>query len=529
MDDFTLQSLCLSLLLLLTIFLYHKWKFDQSKSQSQSQPVTPPSPPKRLPIIGHLDLLTDMPHHSFAQLANQLGPIISLQLGRVTTVIISSAEHAQLVLKTHDHVFSNRPQLVSAQYLSFGCSDVTFSPYGPYWRQARKICVTELLSSQRVKSFQHVRGQEVNRLLSSVSTQSGSGGVDMSNLFFTLANDVLCRVAFGKRFVTDEGQKGNLAGVLSETQALFGGFCVVDFFPGWEWVINLVSGYKRRLINNLEQLRGVCDEIINEHFNKSSGTTTTLNMMDREEDFVDVLLRIQQRHDLEVPITNDNLKALVLDMFVAGTDTTTATLEWTMTQLARHPRVMNKAQEEVRKVASSSGKVDESHLQYLHYLKAVIKETMRLHPPVPLLVPRESMKTCVLDGYEIRAKTRVLINTYAIGRDPKSWDNPLEYNPERFDQENSSIGVKEQDFKFLPFGGGRRGCPGFTFGLATVEIALARLLYHFDWALPPGVGADDVDLSEIFGLATRKKSALVLVPTTNKDYRFDRDLHSTCI
>lgn len=205
-------------------------------------------------------------------------------------------------------------------------------------------------------------------------------------------------------------------------------------------------------------------------------------------------------------------------MFVAGTDTSAATLEWTLTELARHPRFMKKAQEEVRKIAIGKRTVDESHLQDLPYMKAVIKETMRLHPPVPLLVPRESMDKFVLDGYQIPAKTRVLINSYAIGRDPKSWDNPLGYDPERFI--DNDIDVKDQDFRFLPFGGGRRGCPGYNFGLSTIEIALARLLYHFEWALPRGVGADDVDLSEIFGLATRKKTALVLVPTANKDYQF---------
>ena len=139
-------------------------------------------------------------------------------------------------------------------------------------------------------------------------------------------------------------------------------------------------------------------------------------------------------------------------MFVAGTDSTSAALEWTMTQLARHHPLMKKAQEEVRNVASSLGKVEESHLQHLHYLKAVIKETMRVHPPVPLLVPRESMEKCNLEGYEIPAKTRVLINAYAIGRDPNSWENPSEYNPERFMDTN--IDIKDQDFKYLPFGGG---------------------------------------------------------------------------
>lgn len=210
------------------------------------------------------------------------------------------------------------------------------------------------------------------------------------------------------------------------------------------------------------------------------------------------------------------------DMFVAGTDTTSATLEWVMTELARHPQVMKKAQEEVRGIVGRKGVVEESDIDRFNYMMAVIKETLRLHPPVPLLVPRESIKACVIDGYEIPDKTRVLVNTYAIGRDTRTWQNPLEFNPERFD--DMDIDFKgQQDFKLLPFGGGRRGCPGYSFGLATIETALSKLLYHFDWELPPGVGADDVDMSEIFGLATRKRQPLILIARNGQGYEFKED------
>ncbi|XP_071926449.1 tryptamine 5-hydroxylase-like [Coffea arabica] len=518
MDDFTLQIICISSLLSFATFCFcYLYDYQILHPRTRSQSVTLPPSPSKLPFIGHLHLLTAMPHVKFAQLAHKLGPIIYLQLGQVPTVVISSPELAEHILKTHDHLMANRPQLIAAQYLSFGCSDVTFSPYGPYWRQARKVCVTELLSSKRVNSFRLIRDEEVNRMLRAVAAHSNSE-LDVSESFFRLANHILCRVAFGKRFMDENhetssggggGKKKELAGVLTETQALLAGFCVGDFFPRWRWV-NSVSGMKRRLTKNLKDLRMVCDEIINEHLSEKRGRSGDVL---EKEDFVDVLLRVQkQEDDLEVPITDDNLKALVLDMFVAGTDTTSATLEWTMTELARHPRVMARAQDEVRQIAASKGRVQESDLPHLHYLRAVIKETMRLHPPVPLLVPRESMAKCTIDNkYEIPARTRVLINTYAIGRDAESWENPLEYNPERFVGKDI-IDFKGQDFRFLPFGGGRRGCPGFSFGLASVEISLARLLYHFDWALPQGVGADDVDLTEIFGLATRKRSALKLVP-----------------
>ncbi|KAG5584989.1 hypothetical protein H5410_045423 [Solanum commersonii] len=471
--------------------------------------------PPSLPIIGHLHLLTDMPHHTFFHLSQKLGPIIHLQLGQIPTLIISSPRLAELILKTNDHIFCSRPQIIAAQYLSFGCSDITFSPYGPYWRQARKICVTELLSSKRVNSFQFIRNEEINRMIQLILSHSDSelsSELDLSQVFFALANDILCRVAFGKRFIDDRLKDRDLVSVLTETQALLAGFCLGDFFPDWEWV-NWLSGMKKRLMNNLKDLREVCDEIIDEHLMKKRDDDQN---GDGSEDFVDVLLRVQKRDDLQVPITDDNLKALILDMFVAGTDTSAATLEWTMTELARHPSVMKKAQDEVREIAANKGKVEEFDLQHLHYMKAVIKETMRLHPPVPLLVPRESIEKCTLDDYEIPAKTRVLINTYAIGRDPEYWNNPLDYNPERFMEKD--IDFRGQDFKFLPFGGGRRGCPGYALGLATIELSLARLLYHFDWKLPTGVEAQDVNLSEIFGLATRKRVALKLVPTINKLY-----------
>ncbi|KAE8687949.1 wound-induced protein 1-like [Hibiscus syriacus] len=388
MDYFTLQTFFISLIALYFISYVRKW-LASSRS--------PPS----LPIIGHLHLLTDMPHHTFTKLAEKLGPIIYLRLGQVPTIVVSSPELARLVLKTHDQVFSNRPRLVSSQYLSFNCSDVTFSPYGP-------------------------SGSEVN----------------VSELFFSLANDILCRVAFGRRFTggvaaaSDEGEKRHLAAVLTETQELFAGMSVGDFFPEWEWVQS-VSGYRRRLKKNLEELRRVCDEIIEEHLNSGGN----------KEDLVDVLLKVQKHPD--------NLKALLLDMFVAGTDTTAATLECTMTELAKHPELM-----------------------------------------------------------KIPAKTRVLINTYAIGRDPPSWDHPLQYNPKRFD--DPDVGAKDQDFRFLPFGGGRRGCPGYTFGLAT-EIALGQLLFHFDWELPRGFSTDDGNVNEIFGLATRKRTPLILVPTVKEE------------
>lgn len=202
-------------------------------------------------------------------------------------------------------------------------------------------------------------------------------------------------------------------------------------------------------------------------------------------------------------------------MFVAGTDTTSATLEWVMTELLRHPETMKKAQEEVRAaVAGRKGAtVEETDLSQLRYLKAVVKETLRLHPPAPLLVPREAAEACVVGEHAVPAGTRVLVNVYALGRNPAVWDRPLEFLPGRFEDEEDA-----QEFRFLPFGGGRRGCPGATFAQATIELTLAKLLCHFDWSLPAGLRAEDVNMDELFGLATRKKTPLLLAATVNADY-----------
>ncbi|KAM0890043.1 hypothetical protein ACQ4PT_027332 [Festuca glaucescens] len=475
----------------------------------------PPSPPG-WPVIGHLHLLTDMPHHALAELATTMrAPLLRLQLGSIPAVVISKPDLARAALTTNDAAMASRPHLLSGQFLSFGCSDVTFAPAGAYHRMARRVVVSELLSARRVATYGSVRGKELRRLLAHLTKNTAPGApLDLSECFLNLANDVLCRVAFGRRF--PHGKDDKLAAVLAEAQDLFAGFTIGDFYPQLEPFASTVTGLRRRLKSCLADLREVCDDIVEEHV---SGKHQRIPG-DRDEDFVDVLLRVQKQPDLEVPLTDDNLKALVLDMFVAGTDTTFATLEWVMTELVRHPRILKKAQDEVRRVVGDKGRVEEADLSELHYMRAIIKETFRLHPAVPLLVPRESVAACTLGGYDIPAKTRIFINTFAMGRDPEIWEDPLEYSPERFEAAGGEIDLKDPDYKLLPFGGGRRGCPGYTFALATVQVSLASLLYHFEWALPAGVRAEDVSVEETFGLATRKKEPLFVAVRKSDVYEF---------
>ena len=197
------------------------------------------------------------------------------------------------------------------------------------------------------------------------------------------------------------------------------------------------------------------------------------------------------------------------NIFIAGTDTSAATLVWAMTGLMKNPKVMKNVQEEVKNLKGDKPFIYEDDLQNLPYLKAVVKETMRLHPAVPLLVPRETIQTSHIEGYEIPKKTLVHVNAWAIGRDPEAWDSPEEFKPQRFLE--SEVDFKGQDFQLVPFGAGRRGCPGIYMGAVTVELALANLLCLFDWELPVGLKKEDIDTEVIPGITMHKKNALCLV------------------
>lgn len=200
------------------------------------------------------------------------------------------------------------------------------------------------------------------------------------------------------------------------------------------------------------------------------------------------------------------------DTFSAGTDTTSTILEWTMTELLRHPNAMKKLQDEVRNVKEEKSHiVTEEHIHHMPYLKAVLKETLRLHPPIPLLVPRESMQDIKLLGHHVCAKTQVIVNAWAISQDPTYWNNPQEFEPERF--LDSPIDYKGHDFQLIPFGAGRRGCPGTQLAMALNETVIANIVFHFDWSLLNGQRGEDLDMSETFGLTMHKKIHLIGVPS----------------
>lgn len=477
--SFLLQLRYELVLLLFPLFLL-LLSFRQASSRNTK---LPPSPPK-LPFIGNLHQLGTLPHRSLRALAEKHGPLMLLHLGQVPTLVASSADMAREIMKTHDLVFSDRPSLKAVRILFFGGLDVGFAPYGDYWRYVRKLSIVHLLSNKKVHSFRLAREEEVAFMIKNISRATPSlDVVNLSEFLYSFAKDMLCRVVSGKFF--KEGGRNNLfRELIKENSLLLAKFNLEDYFPSLAWLDELFR-LDARTRRCAERWNDVLDEVIRDHEDQ-------MKREKLEKDFVDVLLSLQRDPDVELALTNENIKSLLMDMFFGGIDTSYVVLEWAMAELVRNSEVMDKLKDEVRGRATGKGLVREKDLSEMSYLKAVIKEVMRLHPPAPLLAPRESTDDCHVQVYAIPRRTRVIVNAWAIGRDPNFWEAPEEFRPERF--LGNQIDFKGNDFQFIPFGAGRRICPGMSFAISNVELALANLVHHFEWHFPPGRG--NLDMTE---------------------------------
>ncbi|CAA2961478.1 cytochrome P450 71A6-like [Olea europaea var. sylvestris] len=487
--------------ILFIIFLF-KW---YSNPSSKALKRLPPSPPK-LPLIGNLHQLGLFPHRSLHALSKRYGPLMLLHLGSVPALIVSSADAACEIMKNQDLIFSNRPKLSVIDKVIYGSKDIAFAPYGEYWRQVRSICVLHLLSNKRVQSFRRIREEEMSLMIEKIR-HSSSSSINLSNILVTLTNDIISRVALGRKYSDGEAEGSTkFELMLKELAELLGTFNPGDYIPRLNW-IKRVTGFEARVEKLARRFDEFFEGVVEEHRNRKKGETN-LKDSSHEADLVDILLEAQRENMAVSPIENDTIKAVIFDIFAAGTDTIYTSLEWTMAELLRHPKTMEKLQNEVRQIAGSKLDITEDDLEKLSYLKAVMKESLRLHPPLPLLLPRESTQDSSISGYDIARGTRVLINSWAIGRDPLVWENPNDFQPERF--LNTEMDFRGLNFEYIPFGAGRRGCPGITFAIAVDELALAKLILNFDFALPFGLTEKDFDMSEAPGNTITKKFPLVV-------------------
>ncbi|XLR24387.1 cytochrome P450 CYP736A12 [Arachis ipaensis] len=482
--------------------------FRKQSQQKQKQPPPPPGPPA-VPVVGHLHILGELPHRTLETLSKKHGPIMSLRLGQVPTIVISSPEVAELFLKKHDTVFASRPLLEASKYFSYGYKGMIFAEYGPYWRNMRKVCTLQLLSASKVESFAPLRKLELGKAVKTVAKAAEDGKVvNLSEVVHSVMEDVVYKMVLG----CNKDDKFDLKGLIHEMLILAGKFNVTDFVP-WLGPLDL-QGLRRNFKKLSKEVDEVLEKIIKDHEHASSNAHNN-NEKHGNKDFVDILL--SQMHQPIDPydeqnhvIDRTNIKAIVLDMIAAAFDTSATVILWALSELLRNPRVMKKLQEELRNVVGMNKLVEEVDLPKLSYLDMVIKEALRLHP-AGTFITRKSMKDIVIHNYYIKKSSEILVNLWAIGRDPKVWsNNALEFYPERF--LNKNVDLRGYDFELIPFGSGRRGCPGIQLGLVTVKLVVSQFVHCFDWELPWGMSPNELDMSEKYGITVPRVKDLLAVP-----------------
>ncbi|KAK1641851.1 hypothetical protein QYE76_059656 [Lolium multiflorum] len=477
-------------------------------------PVSERAPPGpwKLPVIGSMHHLVNvLPHRALKDLADVHGPLMMLQMGQTPLVVASSKETARLVLKTHDTNFATRPKLLAGEIVGYEWSDIVFSPSGDYASSAssaspRSSAPSDNINARFILNCQH-KYCTVGLRVEQIRAAGPSTPVNLSVMFHSITNSIVARATFGKK----RKNAAEFMAAIKSGVGLASGFNIPDLFPTLTTVLATITGMKRSLHGIHTTVDAILEEIINERNVARAEKIKAGAIENVDENLTDVLIGLQGKGGFGFHLDNSKIKAIILDMFAGGTGTSASAMEWGMSELMRNPAVMEKLQGQIREAFKGKTVVTEANLQAseLGYLKLVIKEALRLHPPAPLLVPRESIDVCELEGYTIPAKSRVVINAWAIGRDPRYWDNAEEFQPERF--EDGTVDFTGNNYEFLPFGAGRRMCPGFNYGLASMELALVTLLYHFDWSLPEGV--TEVNMEEAPGLGVRRRTPLMLLAT----------------
>ncbi|KAF8652094.1 hypothetical protein HU200_063040 [Digitaria exilis] len=463
---------------LLVAFALPLLSIHLSRSRKQSRCSSPalhlPPGPRKLPFLGNLHQIGPLPHRSLRELARQYGPVMLLRLGSVPTVVVSSPEAAR---------------------------------EGDHFRERRKLLILELLSMRRVQAAWDAREAQVDKLVENL-TRAGPNPVVLDEHIFSAVDGIIGTVAFGKTYGAEHFQK-QLMNILCEAMDMLGSFSAEDFFPSAVGrLIDCLTGLVARRDRIFKRLDAFFDSVIDQHLDHTN--CNKLHDESSRSDLLQALIELWKDDGSAAPFTREHVKAMLFDTFIGGINTSAVTMVWAMSEMIRHPTVLKSVQDEIRAVVGNKQRVSRDDVAKFRRLKMVVKETLRLHPPLTLLLPRETIQQVNIIGYDVPANTRIIGNAWAISRDPSIWKDPEVFNPERF--KGSKTDFNGTHFEFTPFGSGHRICPGMAMAVANIEFTLANLLCCFDWELPHGVRKEDISMQEAGSLAFQKKMPLVLVP-----------------
>eukprot|EP00249_Psilotum_nudum_P008527 c21341_g1_i1 orf=139-1731(+) len=497
-------------LAVIAYFLYIK--FNGVNAQATNLPPSPPS----WPIIGHLHLLGKLSHSSLYELSLKYGPLFFMRLGSMPSVVVSSAAMAKEFLHTNDLIFSDRPSLEPSKRVLWEDWSLPFRSYGPRWSLIRKMYMHEILTPNRIAQFKRVRSEEISSLLVEIDRQSQKEhpAVHLGKVLYDAVGNTMTHTLFGKGYFNSDSNEMDFKQMMSELSSLLIAPVFGDVIPSLKWIDSLHGNFKK--MDNLHlRLDEFLHQLILGRLAKRQDTVSSA-----PNDFLDTLLDLNEGNGILLDLDKGSdassitcIKACIMDMLVGGIETTAATVEWAMIELLQNPSIMRRLCEELDSKVGVERQVKESDLPALTYLQAVIKETFRLHPPLPMLIPHQSRHDCEVGGYHIPKKTRLIVNVWAIGRDPSVWKRAEEFWPERF--MGSSIDVTGEHFGLLPFGSGRRGCPGINLGLLMVQLLLSNLLHTFEWSVFSGQGVMPLDMKEKVSM-TIKGTPLLAIPIPRK-------------
>ncbi|XVE94791.1 hypothetical protein REPUB_Repub02eG0040000 [Reevesia pubescens] len=507
--QFPAMSFLIGTIFAFPVFLFSVLWISKSFCKTKTKKRAAPEAGSAWPIIGHLHLLggPKPPHIVLSDMADKYGPIFTIKMGVHRALVVSDHETAKECLTTNDKAFASRPKTLAMDFLSYNQAMFGFAPYGPYWRQMRKVATLKLLSNHRLEKLRHVRQSEMKISLQELyilwnERKDGSDKVlvEMKKWFKNVTLNVILKMIVGKRIPSSgndaESEKWKQA--LKDFFDLSGKFVISDALPFLRWLD--IGGDEKFMKKVRKELGEVAEGWLQDHKRKRSNSSGKLK---GDEDFMDVMLSIltdAEKHDADT--IN---KATCLALILAASDTTMVTLAWALSLLLNNRHALKKAQEELDIHVGKDKLVEESDIKNLVYLQAIVKETLRLYPAGPLSVPHESMEDCTVIGYHIPAGTRLLVNLYKLHRDPRVWSDPCEFQPERFLTTYKDFDVRGQNFELIPFGSGRRMCPGISFALQVLELTLASLLQGFELGTPLD---EPVDMSEAIGLTNLKATPL---------------------
>ncbi|CAI9115916.1 OLC1v1016929C1 [Oldenlandia corymbosa var. corymbosa] len=464
----------------------------------------PPSPPS-LPIIGHLHLLKEPFNQTMQSLCAEYGDVLLLRLGVRKVLIVSSPSAAEECFTKNDIIFANRPKTMSAKHFSYNYTTMSVAPYGDYWRNLRRLAALEIFSPARMASFAATRKTELvlvlNELMRKCRINGGSAMVDFHSISAELTFNMLSMTLAGKRYYGENAADDEEA---RKTKLLIKEMLVNtvrsnkgDYLPFLRWIdykgvekkfstlMNRVDKFIQDLVDDRRQL--LFGSRIAEGFHGQADKPT----------MIDHLLQLQK--DEPAYYTDQLIKGIVMILLIAATDTVSITMEWAMALLLNNPEAIKKIKGEIDDHVPQDRLLEERDLPRMTYLQNVVKETLRFYPPIPFMIPHEASEDCTVSGYNISKDTMLLVNLWAIHRDPKLWENPMKFMPERHE------GRRHDDYSLMPFGAGRRGCPGAGLGTRILEFVLGTFVQAFEWER---TSEELVDMTEGKGFSLPKLNPL---------------------